>query len=89
MQPCIKTMVWFVLVYHDLFFANYSICFSATSEIVTKKSPLRGPGLSIWNNGTGGSKAAYAFRNIRSLLKQMNLRLTYSLSSASPDNLWK
>lgn len=52
-------MVWFVLVYHDLFFANYSICFSVTSEIVTKKSPLRGPGLSIWNNGTGGSKAAY------------------------------
>ena len=42
MQPCIKTMVWFVLVYHDLFFANYSIYFSATSEIVTKKSPLRG-----------------------------------------------
>lgn len=47
MQPCIKTMVWFVLVYHDLFFTNYSIRFSATSEIVTKKSPLRGPGLSI------------------------------------------
>ena len=54
MQPCIKTMVWFVLVYHDLFFCQlFHLFFCHFGDRYEKKPSKRALSFRLSHQGLG------------------------------------